>query len=87
MCVLINMKHVCASLWGFSCPFMNRRPQKILSRSLGLTGMRQIGRQMEAVPMVGWLHHGPGINQSVASREGKTLVLPQGLAHELLWMF
>lgn len=37
--------------------------------------------------MVGWLHHGPGINQSVASREGKTLVLPQGLAHELLWMF
>lgn len=37
--------------------------------------------------MVGWLHHGPGINQPVASREGKTLVLPQGLAHELLWMF
>lgn len=36
--------------------------------------------------MVGWLHHRPEINQHVTSREGKTLVLPQGLAHELLWM-
>lgn len=76
----------CAKLCFFADSSWTRDPKTSPPVSPNPQASGRLQDKWKLLPMVGWLHHGPEINQHVASREGKTLVLPQGLAHELLWM-